>query len=327
VTVGADYQADRPSFKSAEAYDLYLRGRHAFDREDKEGLQSAAAYFQQVLELDPTSVPALEWLAGAQEESASFGYVEPREGFEAARRSAQRALALDPRSSGAHVALSWVHFIYDWDWAAAERDAKEAIHLKPRNSLAIGTLGWVYVALGRWDDAARLLETALTLNPLQAWLYVGLGNVQVATGRLREAEAVARKILQIAPTYGEGHLFLGEVLLLQGDFQGALAEMQQEQSDSDRSAGLAMVYHALGRRAESDAALAQLIKEHAHDDASEIAEVYAYRGERDQAFAWLDRAYSQKDAGLYLIKSDPLLKNLRDDPRYKAFLRKMNLPE
>lgn len=326
VTVEADYQRERP-FNSPEAYDLYLRGLHAEDRADKEGLESAAAYFQQVLELDPNSVPALEELAAVQEFSAEFGYVEPHEGFEVARRSAQHVLGLDPKSSSAYLLLSMIHEAYDWDWAAAERDAKEAINLKPRDSDALGNLGRVYVALGRWDDAERLFKTALTQDPLAPGWYVQLGNVQIATGRLSEGEAAYRKILQISPTFAEGHLDLAEVLLLQGDFRGALAEVQQERSDSARDVGLAQVYHALGRRAESDAALAQVVHEHAQDEAWEIADAYAYRWELDQAFAWLDRAYSQKDAGLYLIKADPFFKKLKDDPRYKAFLRKMNLPE
>jgi hypothetical protein len=101
--------------------------------------------------------------------------------------------------------------------------------------------------------------------------------------------------------------------------------MQQE--PWARNVGLAIVYHALGRRAESDAALAQAVREHAQDDAYEIADAYAYRGEVDQAFAWPDRAYSQKEPTLYEIKYDPFFKNLKDGPRYKAFLRKMNLPE
>jgi TolB-like protein/Flp pilus assembly protein TadD len=326
VTVGADYQLERP-FKSPEAYDLYLRGRHALDRADKEGSESAAAYFQQILELDPTSVSALELLAAVQEGSAEMGYVEPHEGFESARRSAQRVLRLDPKSSLAYIILSNVNSVYDWDWAAAERDAKEALRLKPRDSYAIGNLGSVYLTLGRLDEAARLFKTAQTLDPLSPGLYVGLTNVQVATGRLREAEASARKQLQISPTFGEGHLDLGEVLLLEGKFQDALAEMEQERTDSARYVGLAMAYHALGRRAESDAALAQAIQKYAQDDAWYIADVYAYRRELDQAFAWLDRAYRQKDSGLYFIKWDPFFKNFKDDPRYKAFLRKMNLPE
>jgi TolB-like protein/Flp pilus assembly protein TadD len=326
VSVGADIQLARP-FKSVEAYDLYLRGRHAYDRFDKEGLESAAAYFQQVLELDPTSVPTLEWLAAAQDELAERGYVEPREGFERARSTAQRALRLDPKSSLAHVILADVHLVYDWDWAAADGDAREAVRLKPHLHSALGLLGMVNEALGRWDESARLFEAALTLDPLFPPWHGQLSNVRLATGRLQEAEAEQRKVLQISPSFSEGHHDLGLDLLLQGNIQGALTEMQQERPDSGRDVGLAIVYYALGRRAESDAALAQVVQEHAQDDAWEIADAYAYRGELDQAFAWLDRAYSQKDTGLFLIKSDPFFKNLNGDPRYKAFLRKMKLPE
>ena len=91
--------------------------------------------------------------------------------------------------------------------------------------------------------------------------------------------------------------------------------------------GLASVYHAMGRKADSDAALARVTKERAGDVAYEIAQAHAYRGEADQAFAWLDRAYDQKDVELYWIKGDRLLKSLEGDPRYKAFLQKMKLPE
>src|SRR5208283_140006 len=296
VTVGADYRQTRPSFGSAEAYDLYLRGRHAFDRNDKEGFESAAAYFQQVLEIDPASVETLEWLATAQLESGLFGYVGPHEGFEEARRTAQRVLRLDPNSSGAYEILSCVHLVYDWDWSAAEHDATRALHLKPRDPGAIGSLGWVNEALGRFDEAARLYKSALNLDPLYVGWYVRLSTVQIATGRLSDAEASVRKALQISPALGEGHLDLGQILLLQENLQGALVEIQQEPSKSAHYVGLAEVYHALKRRPESDAALTQLVQEHANDDAFDIAEVYAYRGEADQTFTWLERAYRQEDA-------------------------------
>jgi Flp pilus assembly protein TadD len=94
-----------------------------------------------------------------------------------------------------------------------------------------------------------------------------------------------------------------------------------------RAQGLAVIYYALGRKTDSAAQLATLTREHASDDAFEIAEVHAYRGEVDEAFRWLDRAYAQKDPSLYLVKGDRLLKNLEPDPRYKAFLRKMKLGE
>jgi len=327
VSVGADLQLARSAFKSVEAYDLYLRGQHAYDRFDKEGFESATAYFQQVLELDPTCVPALESLAVVQDDSATAGYVEPREGFELARRSAQRALSIDPKSSLAYAILSEVHLIYDWDWAAAERDAKEALRLKPRGHSANGVLGEVYEALGRWDEAARLFKTALTLDPLFAPWHARLSDVQFATGRVSEAEKELRKSLEISPTYGGVHYGLGVALLAQGKLEAALMEMQQEQPDSGRDSGLAIVYHAMGRRAESDKALATYVREHAKDDASGIAYAYAYRRELDQAFVWLERSYGQKDTGLRMIKSNPFFKNLKGDPRYKAFLRRMNLPE
>ena len=147
-----------------------------------------------------------------------------------------------------------------------------------------------------------------------------------STGHLREAEAEARKVLAISPSYDNGHAALGYVFLAQGKLEAALAEIQQNQWQS----GLAKVYHAMGREAASDAALTQLIEKHAQDEACGIARVYAYRKQLDQAFSWLERAYRQRDIFLPFIKSaqvDPLLKDFAQDPRYAAFLRKMNLPE
>jgi len=327
---GADAgYAERRTFKSIEAYDLFLRGVHAADRYDKEGFESAAAYFQQALELDPTSVPAAEWLANAQLLSASWGYVDPTRGFERARRSAERALALDPKSSLAYSILASVHYLYDWDWAAAERDAKEALRLEPHDANNNGTLGDVYRSLGRWDESARLYETAIRLDPLDPVWHSHLRRVRYLTGRLREAEAEARKVLQISPTYDGGHSALGFVLLAQGELDAAVAEMQQE-SGEERGLGLVVVYHASGRRAESEAALSRFSREHAQDAAKDIALAYGYREELDEAFAWLDRAYRQKDADLWNIKPvqvDPLMKAFVLDPRFTTFLRKMNLPE
>jgi tetratricopeptide (TPR) repeat protein len=146
-------------------------------------------------------------------------------------------------------------------------------------------------------------------------------------GRLAEAEAELHEALEISPAYAEAHFFLGQVLLAKGEPAAALVVMQQEAPESGRDTGLAIAYHALGRRAESDRALARQTKEHTSDSAYEIAQVHAYRAELDEAFAWLDRAYIQKDVELYWIRGDPLLKNLEGDAQYKAFLRKMNLPE
>jgi len=327
---GADAgYAERRTFKSIEAYDLFLRGVHASDRYDKEGFESAAAYFQQALDLDPTSVPAAEWLAVTHQNIAAWGYVDPTDGFERTRHSAQRVLALDPKSSLAYSILAGVHYQYDWDWGAAERDAKEALRLEPHDAGNNGTLGDVYRSLGRWDESARLYETAISFDPLDPVWHSHLRRVWYLTGRLHEAEVEARKVLQISPTYDGGHSALGFVLLAQGRLDDALGEMRQE-SGEDRGLGLVVVYRALGRRADSDAALARFRREHAQDAAKDIALAYGYREELDKAFAWLERAYRQKDSDLWNIKPvqvDPLMKTFAGDPRFTAFLRKMNLPE
>jgi tetratricopeptide (TPR) repeat protein len=201
------------------------------------------------------------------------------------------------------------------------------VRLQSHDPDTLQALAKVYETLGRWDEGIRLTQAALALDPLDPGLHLLLSNFRAATGELGSAEAEARRMLQISPDWAEGHYDLGEVLLLQGKLQAALAEMQQEQTAWSRDAGLAMVYYAIGRHGESDAALMAVAKGGAQNYASEIADAYAYRGEADPAFAWLERAYRQKDTGLYFVKIDTFLARLKSDPRYGEFLRKMNLPE
>jgi TolB-like protein/Tfp pilus assembly protein PilF len=327
VTIGADDLQSNPILMNLKAYDLYLRGRHAYDRFDKEGFEIAAAYLQQALNLDPSLIRASEWLAMVNESAAEWAFVPPREGYERTRASVQRAIALNPRSGIGHSILSVVDTIYDWDWSSAAAEAKLALDLEPHNALVLANISTLSAALGQLDETARLTTEALALDPLNAGWHQVLGYIRYRTGRLAEAEAEMRKTLQISPTYVTGHYSLGLVLLDEGKLPQALAEIQQEPADGSRDAGLSMVYHAMRRRSESDAATARLVEENADDAAYEVAVVYAYRGEVDKAFAWLDRAYSQKDVELYWIKRTPGLKTLDLDPRYKAFLRKMRLPE
>jgi TolB-like protein len=327
VTVGADDLQSHPVLRSAEAYDLYQRGRHAMDRFDQTGFEAAAGNFQQALDIDPSSIRAAEWLAEAHESIAEWGFVPPGEGYERARQSVRRALALDPKSAIAHALMCTIHTIYDWDWTAAADESKVALALEPNNPLVLGEAAALQKALGRLDDAARMLNEAFALDPLHAGYREQLGNIRYHSGRLAEGEAELRKTLALSPTYISGHFYLGQILLAQGKLEPALLEMQQEAPDGGRDTGLSVAYYAMGRKAESDATLARLTKERANDAAFEIAQVHAYRGEIDQAFTWLERAYGQKDVELYWIKTDPWLKNLEPDARYKAFLQKMRLPE
>ena len=152
-----------------------------------------------------------------------------------------------------------------------------------------------------------------------------LGSTLYRAGRLAEAEAATREGIRLAPTYVSGHYYLGKILLTEGRAQEALAEMLKEVPEGAQLQGLAMTYSRLGRKTESDAALDTGIRETGNVLAFNVALAHAVRGEREQALQWLERAYVQKDAELYIIKGEPLLQTLAGDPRYKMFLRKMNL--
>jgi adenylate cyclase len=326
VAVGGDLPS-RPILKSAVGYDLYQRGRHALDRFDKAGFESAAAYFEQALALDPTALRPAESLALVHIYIAEWGYAPPREGFERARMSCERVLKLDSGSGMAHAQLALIHAVYDWDWTAAADKVQRALALDSRDPGILVTAGIIQLGLGRLDEAASFFSAASALDPLGAVAHGALGTVFHRNGRLAEAEAEFRKALEISPTYSWARWSLGTVLLTAGRLDAALSQMQQATPDGGGDAGLALVYHSMKRKAESDAALTRSTKACAERSAYTIAEVHAYRGEIDQAFSWLDRAYRQKDVTLYRVKGDPLLRNLEPDVRYQKFLRKMNLPE
>jgi tetratricopeptide (TPR) repeat protein len=313
--------------KNVEAYDLLPRGRHAADRWDQEGFEEAVPLLQQALDRDATFADAAAELAFAYEAQGEEGYLAPAAAFEQARRAAATALSLNPQSARAHYVTGLVHVYRDWDWAAAELEFQQVERLAPSSADALIGDATLSIAFGRWDQALRQLKSALARDPLRTTSFYDLAEVQMRRGHLPEAEAAMRRGLDIHPTYEWGRWLLGLILLARGDRDAALHEMQQVTPDSGRQVGLAMVYFALGRKADSDAALAVLLKDHADDDSFEIANVYALRGQPDEAIHWLERAYAQKESGLIYVKAELPLKSLEGDTRYKALLKKMNLPE
>ncbi len=325
VNVGADYPQWNRRVKNNEAYDLYLRGRNAYERHGSDGFAKAATFFRQALDLDPTFADAAVALSETYWSQANWGFVPPGVGYEQARRAAESALKLDPTLGRAHAVLGAVHTWYDWDWAAADREFKAALVLQPRDPNVLTFAAFLPLTLGQYDRADQMLRDSLSRDPFFPGGYMVLAWTQIRLGQLAAAEASLRKVLEIDPGYVWAAYYLGIALLVRGDPDAALAAMRGE-DPAVQIAGLPIVYWALGRKVEAEVALRKLIAEAANGDAFEIAEVYAYRGERDEAFRWLERAYAQKDSGLYEIKGDPLLTNLLPDPRYKGFLRKMNLP-
>ena len=320
--------APRSSVKSPEALDAYLRGLQSFSRSSREGCEAALVNFHRALALDPTFAPAAIGLARTYAFIGSEAWLPPRVAYERSREAALLAQRLDPKSPTPHVSMAEIHTHHDWDWAGADRELKQAFALGPRESYGVQTAARLAAARGQWDEARQLAVEAIELDPLDADAQGSPGfQIYLGSGDFAEAEKSFRRALQIAPGWGAGQYFLGTALLLQGRHEAALTEYRKETLDDGELEGSAMVYFATGRKAESDAQLAEAIRHNGPSWPSEIARVYAFRGEKDRAFEWLDRAYDARDQDLYFIKGDPLLKKLEGDPRYKAFLRKMNLSE
>ena len=310
-----------------EAYNLALQGRFFLDRLGKENIERSVVYFQRSRERDPGYAPAWAGLSEAYAVQADNGHVPVADGYRRAREAAEKALALDPQLADAHLAMGRIQRSYDWDWVAADASFRKALELEPGSAKALRHAASQARTLGRWSEAIDLANKAIEHDPLRSTTYNALGFALQAVNRDAEAEAAFRKGLEVAPDRAIRHMHLGQALLLQGKAEAALQEMEQETDEIWRLSGLPLVFHALGRRSESDAALAALKSKHAGEMAYQIAEVHAFRDEVDLAFEWLDRAYDQRDGGLSDIKGDPFLRGLVDDPRYRALLRKLKLPE
>jgi TolB-like protein len=323
----AVFGASHPAPPTADAYDSYLRGKHARDRIDQRGLEEALADFRHTLQLEPSFSPAVEAVASTLYYMANATYLPAESGFNQARDAAEAALKLDLRSSDAHAVICIVNTVFDWDWSAAAHECAIAAKISPNKPFVLLAAAIQHMALGEFTNAAYSIQAAIANDPLDPVLHNTAGLIYVRAGRFTEAEAAVRRSLQISPTSAFNHLLLGIALLMQGKATEALTEMQQERGPGGRELGLAIAYYALHRELDADVALARLKAENGSDAAFFISEAYAFRGQKDQAFEWLGRAFAQKDNGLYSLKGAPLLKNLEGDPRYEAFLKKMNLPE
>jgi TolB-like protein/DNA-binding winged helix-turn-helix (wHTH) protein/Flp pilus assembly protein TadD len=312
--------------KNVEAYNAYLQGKYFFWRSSKENMQKAIAYYEQAIQLDPGYASAWAGLAQAHLSQADGAYVPIDEGYRKAGEAAERALALDAKLAEAHAAMGHIKTAHEWDWVGADASYKRALALEPGNATVVGDAAVLAETLGRFEEAMALERRSLELDPLNAPGHLNFGYTTYNAGRLQEAVAATQKALELDPNIPGAHFLLGLVYLAHALPQDALAEMERESERPLRLYGKALAYYALGKKNESDAALAEFVANYQAVDAYQVAEVYAFRGESDRAFAWLERAYAQHDSGLTLIKGDPLLKNVRSDPRYAAFLKKMRLP-
>jgi adenylate cyclase len=311
---------------NAEAHRLLLQAQFFMYGDDR---RRAASYYQQAIDLDPDFAEAWAGLSLALNLVGHSGGQDRHQVRDLALHAAERAVALDPKLADAHYALGAVRYWQDWDWIAANTEYETALSLDPGNSKALYGAGLLAAAHGRLGDALRLYEQAAARDPLDVSACFALSITYDAMGRFTEALATMRKAAELAPNAKGIHGALAQTLLDAGQIDAALAEVRKESDPSYRAYALAWIYIKLGRTGDADAALSEVIKQSSVKPSYNIATLYALRGERDQAFLWLNRAYQQDDASLIgfpPVMADQDLRNLHGDPRWPAFLRKMKLP-
>ncbi len=327
ATVKAEVQAAaKGRATNAEAYRLYLQGRSLVARRTQAGVTTGIEHFRQAVTLDPEYALAWAALAYARTIEAGGGSWMPyEEGYRRAREAAERALALEPDLAEAHVALGLVRMGYDWDWPGVEASMRRALELAPGNAEVVLAAAAAAGNVGRLDESIELCRRAIALDPLNVHGHRYLGLYSKFAGLLEQAEVALMHALELNPMGGMTHAGLGEVYLVQGQFAAALAAFEKESHDGFRLLGLAVAYHALGRKTLSSAALEQLgeLPMHAYLN----AQANAYCGNVDLAFEWLERAYKQRNAGLCQMKPQPLLHSLHSDPRWPLFLKKIGLAD
>jgi tetratricopeptide (TPR) repeat protein len=311
--------------QNLEAYQLYLRAVSGTLQNTRSSLDAAGKYLELAIKLDPTYGRAWSQVSFVLVNKADNGFVDVTEGYERARQASQRALQLSPELMRARAMLQYILQTFDWDWVAAEAEGRRALAITPTDPDVLNAAGMLSVILGRWDDAERQFRASLARDPLNTYVMFNLGYAYYAASRFADSEAEYRRLLEAEPGFAWGRNYLGLTLLAQGKAREALDVVQQIEDDGERLRLFPIFLQATGRQAEADEALRAQIARWANTGAFFVAMTYAHRGDREQAIEWLERAYKQRDTWLVGITGEQVFKNMADDPRYKAFLRKMNL--
>ncbi len=310
-----------------EAYRLFLQGRAIFNREVPDEYAKAIECYRASLAIDGGS--ALTWacLSQAYFVSTGSGTHTVETGYELAREAAQRAIALDPEMAKGHGALAIVYLSHEWDWVQARTSLERAAALAPGDAETVSFQALLAIVIGQTDQAVLLGRKALELDPLNYFSAYALVRSLFNQGDFAEMEKQIEHLMALNPSVFRLRLFLAFGRLFQGRIDAAAEAVENLSIEWARLTGMACVRFAQGRLAESDSLLSELKAKHGKRSAFQAAEAHAFRNEPDEAFAWLETSFRQRDAGMMLLKCDQLFRNLHTDPRWLPLLRKMNLAD
>ena len=314
-----------------EAYQAYLKGRYYWNRRTAENLRKGIEQFKLATDKDPNFALAYSGLADCYSITPEYAGTPIDETLPQAKANAERALAIDDQLAEAHASLGQVYKM-SWQWADAEREYKRAIELNPNYATAYHWYSHVLRNLGRYDEALEIIKRGHEVDPLSSVVTVNLSEVYELQGDSRASIESAQKILEIDPNFAYAHIRLGTNYLKLGRDAESISNFQKGVELSNRASyalmNLGHGYGFIGKRDEATAIAKELEKRYANRQSPGVfvAAVYAGLGDKDKAFAWIEKDFQEK-GDLGFIKWRIAFESLRDDPRFKDLLRRMGLPE
>ena len=317
--------------KVAEAHHLYFCGRYHWGKRTEAGLQAAIKDFNAAIDIDPGNARSWAGLADCYTILGCWGYESPHKSYPKARAAAERALELDDTLSEAHVSLAVGKKDYYWDWVGAEQEYRRALELNPSNVMARQWHAEYLSCLGRHSEAIAEAERGRLLDPLALVVAATLGRHGYGFARQYDrAVEELREAVRIDSDFWMAHLFLGFTHMYQEQFDEALAEFalaQQLEQNGDILAGTGYALGRSGRKAEARQVLAEIMKlrQGRYVQAVVVALVHIGLGEKDEAFFWLEEAFTERAQWLTEIKADPAFDSLRADARLEQLLQRIGL--
>jgi TolB-like protein/predicted Zn-dependent protease len=318
--------------ENKEAYQLYLKGRYHLDKRAPKDYQKGIEYFQQAIRIDPNYALAYVGLAQAYQ-ALGHGIARPKDVAPKAKEAITKALEIDEQLAEAHSVLGLIRNLYDWDRPGAERAHKRALELNPNSEVVHCHYAIFLMIVGRLDEALVEIDRALDLAPLSIGLYKDKGMILHRAGKYDLAIEQLQKALDLDPNFPTAHWWLMQVYEVKGDYDQAVeADLNKSFGGwGETPAGVAALREAYAVsgwkgywRKKLDLA-EEKAKRGGYANPNQFVPLYARLGEKDQAFAWMERSYQARDFGLNFIKTDPVLAGLRKDPRFTDMLRRIGL--
>ena len=300
-----------------EAYAFYLQALHLLNQRNAVSTLKAEVLLLQALEIDRNYVPAWHAISAAYKQGGAIGAWHPTESFPKARSAAIEVLRLDANNVPAIVMLSELAMSYDYDFATATEYLERARALEPDSESVRQIDSDIAFVMGEYGSALLQTKADVLRDPASTDHRYSLGQTYFVMRRFDEAKNSFAKVIELSPTGAGAHFYLGAILLLEGSFEAAREQIEGETREGYLATGMALLYHAMGDKERADTAL-QALLDIGERWTYQIAAVYAFRDEADQAFHWLDRAMDRRDTSLDMLRGDPFMDNIRDDPRLDA---------